>query len=68
MEAIDGTYIPIMALLINKEYLFNRKGFYSINEMAICNGKKVFTINILKFIITIYIKSNIISEDIKSKN
>ena len=38
--AIDGTRIPILAPLINKEDFFNRKGFYSINAMAVCDGKK----------------------------
>ena len=43
--AIDGTHIPILAPLINKEDFFNRKGFYSINAMAVCDGKKRYLLS-----------------------
>jgi len=41
--AIDGTHIPIKPPSCDRDSFINRKGWPSINVMAVCDHRKVFT-------------------------
>ncbi|XP_049283827.1 putative nuclease HARBI1 [Anopheles funestus] len=42
VKCVDGTHIRIIAPVFDRDYHYNRKGFYSLNAMVVCDHKMRF--------------------------